>query len=200
MIPLFHDLRDELVVIFGGGTVARRKTAVFESEASVIVVSESFHEDLFDSSARLIRAHIEEPLAESIVEEAFLVIPATDDEALNEHIEAIARGNDCLVNSVDHPGDTITPSMIQGQHVTVAFSTRGQSPAVSKYLRRRLEPELDRADTMVEIQSTLRSELVDRDADDRRDRLWRVLEDERIWKAIDTGNQKRAESLAREHL
>lgn len=200
MIPLFHDLRDEVVVIFGGGAVARRKSAVFGMEATVVVVSESFHEDLFDSSARLIRAHIEDPLVEPLVEEAFLVIPATDDEALNEHIDAIARENDCLVNNVDHPGDTITPSMIAGENLTVAFSTGGQSPAVSKYLRRRLEPELDRADTMVDIQSTLRSELADRDTGYRRDRLWRVLQDDRIWEAIDTGNEERAETLAREHL
>lgn len=200
MIPLFHDLSDERVVVFGGGSVAARKVSVFGRDAEVVVVSASFHERFDDLSCRQIRTHIAKPLIESLVAEAFLVIPATDDRALNSRIEDIAREAGCLVNSVDHPGKTVTPSTIDGSNLTVAISTGGMSPATSKYLRRRLEPEIERADAMVELQATLRAELSERDESERHETLWSVLEDERVWEALAAGNDERAESLAREQL
>ena len=200
MIPLFHDLGDERVVVFGGGSVAARKVSVFAREAEVVVVSATFHERFEDLSCRQIRSHISKPLIESLVADTFLVIPATDDETLNDRIEAIAREAGCLVNSVDHPGTTVTPSTIDGSNLTIAISTGGMSPATSKYLRRRLEPEIERADAMVELQATLRAELSERAESDRHETLWRVLEDEQVWEALAAGNDDRAETLAREHL
>lgn len=200
MIPLFHDFRDELVIIFGGGQVAARKVARFGREADVVVVSNTFHERLDELSCDRIRADIGENLVEQLVADAFLVIPATDDQDLNDRIATSASEAGSLVNPVDRVGDTITPSTVEGSNLSIAISTGGKSPAISKYLRRRLEPEIERADAMIDIQSALRAELSERPESDRRDRLWRVLEDERVWDAIADGNTERAESLAREHL
>lgn len=200
MIPLYHDLHDERVAVFGGGSVAARKASVFEREANVVVVSESFHDRFEDLACDTIRATIDAELVELLVDDAFLAIPATDDEALNQEIEEIAREGGCLVNRVDRAGDTITPSAITESNVSIAISTGGKSPATSKYLRQRLESEIERADSMIEIQSKLRTELAARDSSVRREKLWAVLEDERVWEAIEAGNDERAETLAREHL
>ncbi len=200
MIPLFHDLRDEQVVIFGGGSVAARKAARFGTEATVIVAAATFHERFEERSCRQIRTEIREPLVESLVADAFLVIPATDDEGLNRRVEGLAREAGSLVNPVDRRGNTVTPSTVEGSNITIAISTQGRSPAVSKYLRRRLESEIGRADGMVEVQSRLRTALSDRPESERRDRLWRVLEDDQIWEAIEAGALDRAETLAREYL
>lgn len=200
MIPLFHDLHDERVVVFGGGSVAARKVSLFDREADVVVASESFHERFDELSPETVRASIDAELVKLLLEDAFLAIPATDDEALNREIEEIAREAGCLVNSVDRVGKTITPSTITGSHVSIAISTGGKSPATSKYLREHFESEIARVDSMIEIQSKLRTELKVKDESDRRDKLWSVLEDERVWEAIDAGNDERAESLAREHI
>lgn len=200
MIPLFHDLTDERVVIFGGGAVAARKAARFGSEATVIVASVTFHDRFEELSAQLVRTEIGDGLVESLSADAFLVIPATDDETLNRRIERIARSQSCLVNPVDHRGKTVTPSTIEGENVHIAIATGGRSPAVSKYLRQRLEAEVQRADAMVDLQADLREELGDLSETDRRDRLWQVLEDDQVWDAIESGELEHAASLARENL
>ena len=46
MTPLFHDLRGETVLVFGGGSVGARKARRFATESRVVVVSPRFHESL----------------------------------------------------------------------------------------------------------------------------------------------------------
>lgn len=200
MIPLFHDFADRRVVIFGGGSVAARKTALFGPEADVVVISSAFVDRFESLQCQLVRADITRPLIEAFMAAAFLVIPATDDASLNEQIESAAREQGCLVNSVDHPGNTVTPSIIDGKHVSIAISTEGKSPAVSKYLRKRLEPEIERVDEMAEIQAIIRDELADAPSDEKRETLWEILDDDQIWDALEAGEENRAESLAREHI
>lgn len=200
MIPLFHDFSGKRVVIFGGGSVAARKTALFGTEADVVVISTEFHERFDTLQCQRIRADIRRPLVDILTDAAFLVIPATDEESLNDTIESVAREHGCLVNRVDHRGDTVTPSVMDGSKVSIAISTEGKSPAVSKYLRQRLEPEIERVDGMVDIQAELREELSDLSAKRRRETLWEILEDDEIWEALEAKDQPRAKAIAREHL
>ena len=200
MKPLFHDLQDERVVIFGGGSVAARKAAYFADEATVEVVARAFEDRFQAIDCVCHRTEIDAELVESLVEGAFLVVPATDDEGLNERIETIASAAGCLVNPVDHQGETVTPSTIEGSNLTLAISTQGQSPATSKYLRQRLEPEIQRADPMVDLQASLRDRLADREASERHQTLWEVLDDQHIWDALADGDEDRAMTRAREYL
>lgn len=197
MIPLFHDFHGESVVIFGGGAVAARKAETFGGEAEVTVVSKTFHPRLRDLDCTRIERSIESIDIESVVSDTFLVVPATDDADLNDRIEAVAREEGCLVNRVDTVGDTITPSIVESESITVAISTGGRSPTVSAYLGERLEAEIQRADGMVAIQSWLRDRLADRPPGERRSVLRRVVEHPAIWDAIEVGDMERAHTLAR---
>jgi precorrin-2 dehydrogenase/sirohydrochlorin ferrochelatase len=97
-------------------------------------------------------------------------------------------------------GDVIVPSSIEAGRISVAISTGGSSPAMAKYLRRRLEPVLEESEPMVRLQRDLRAELkrsVTGSAE-RRERLWRVIESETVWAALDAGEERRARRLARE--
>ncbi len=198
MLPLFHDFTGERVVVFGGGPVAARKVAYFAAEAHVVAVSLTFHERFSALTCDQIRLELTPERVPPLVADAFLVVPATDDESLNDALAARARDAGALVNRVDRAGRTLTPGLIETDEVTAAIATGGRSPAVSRYLRQRLEPELKRVDPMVRLQSRLRSDL--EDDPDRRRRLWAVLEDERVWRALDEGADEQAERLARRHL
>jgi precorrin-2 dehydrogenase/sirohydrochlorin ferrochelatase len=199
MIPLFHDFRDKQVVIFGGGDVAARKAALFAAEAEVIVVSRDFSPGFDGTDCRLIEAEIEPADVAEYVAEAFLVVPATDDPDLNAAIADRARTAGALVNPVDEPGETVTPSVIASEHVTVGISTAGASPAVSKYLRRRLEAEIESIDPMVALQAELRDDATDLGETTRREFLWDVLGDEGIRTALANGDWDRARQLAEAH-
>ncbi|AOW80999.1 precorrin-2 dehydrogenase / sirohydrochlorin ferrochelatase [Halodesulfurarchaeum formicicum] len=199
MIPLFHDFSDRRVVIFGGGTVAARKAALFATEAEVVVPSLAFHERFSEIDCRLHRTQIDGDLAAWYADDAFLVIPATDDAELNDRIAARAAEQGALVNRVDEAGRTITPSVIAGDNLTVGIATGGGSPAVSKYLRQQLEAEFETLDPMVELQSELRERAEDLPSAARREFLWDVLEDDRIHETLEAGKFEQARTLAMEH-
>jgi precorrin-2 dehydrogenase/sirohydrochlorin ferrochelatase len=72
---------------------------------------------------------------------AFLVIGATDRPEVNRRIFEDARKEGILVNIVDEPSrcDFIVPSIVERGDLTIAVSTGGKSPALSRRVREDLE-------------------------------------------------------------
>lgn len=199
MIPLFHDFDGKQVLIFGGGPVAARKAALFETEADVTVRSKEFIDRFSELDCQCVRTDIDPDLAAQYVDSAFLVIPATDDPTLNDRLAEAAHAVGGLVNRVDEAGETVTPSVVAGDHVTVGISTGGASPAVSKFLRQRLEDEIEAIDPMVALQSELRETVGRVPEPERQAFLWDVLEDDRIRAALRAEDWDRARTLAEGH-
>ncbi|WP_255191020.1 precorrin-2 dehydrogenase/sirohydrochlorin ferrochelatase family protein [Natronobeatus ordinarius] len=199
MLPLFHDFEGRAIVVVGGGPVAHRKARTFAEVADVTVVASEFVDRFEDLECTLVRRTLEPAEAPEVVAGASLVVPATDDQRLNDALAAAAREAGCLVNRVDERGDVVTPSRAESDRVTVAISTDGASPAMSKYLRKRLEPLLERADPMVALQAELREELQAADevpTAKRREALWSVLEDDRTWALLEDGREEAARERA----
>jgi precorrin-2 dehydrogenase/sirohydrochlorin ferrochelatase len=71
----------------------------------------------------------------------FLVMGATDDEALNERIHRDAEARGMLCNIADRPAacNFILPAVIRRGDLVVAVSTSGRSPAFARRLRIQLE-------------------------------------------------------------
>lgn len=192
MLPLFHDFEDRSVVVVGGGPVALRKARTFATEADVTVFAPAFADGFETVDCECVRRELEPADAPAVVDDTFLVVPATDDGDLNDAVATAAREAGALVNRVDRRGDVVTPSRAESDRVTVAISTDGASPAISKYLRQEIEPLLERVDPMVSLQAELREELQDDDelsVPERREALWRVLEDETVWDRLVDGRE-----------
>jgi len=141
--------------------------------------------------------------AENLLKGAFLAIIATSDPKLNQILEKKAQKLGILVNKVDRIGDVVVPSIIERGPITMAISTHGQSPALARHLRLRLEEgELARNyGGMARILGEIRSELkqtVDRQKD-RRAIFWSIILDEDIWSLLDESYEK-AYKKAREHF
>jgi precorrin-2 dehydrogenase/sirohydrochlorin ferrochelatase len=125
-----------------------------------------------------------------------LVVAATDDEAINAAAADAARDRDVLVNRTDRAGgrdgdvgSVVVPATVEDGSVTVAITTGGASPALSKHLRERLEVEIEGAGAMADLTGDLRVELRDRELSptERRDAVRRVVRSSRVWKALRTG-------------
>ncbi|MDP3563494.1 MAG: bifunctional precorrin-2 dehydrogenase/sirohydrochlorin ferrochelatase, partial [Methanoregula sp.] len=73
-----------------------------------------------------------------------------------------------------------------GINYTLAISTHGSSPAISRFIREHLEAEFPALDQMIALQQRLRMELKRSEPDQaKRDRLiWQVLEDPSVWTAL----------------
>jgi precorrin-2 dehydrogenase/sirohydrochlorin ferrochelatase len=153
----------ETVVVGGGQVAARKVEGLLTAGAKVKVISPVLIPELqlqADSGAFIF---VQRAYQVGDLENAFLAIAATDAVDVNHAVwaEAIQRG--CLINVVDDPEHStfILPAVLQRGEMSVAVSTGGASPALSRRLRERLEeligPEYG---MLAEIMAELRPELL----------------------------------------
>ena len=140
--PLFLDITGRKCVVVGGGNVAERKVErLLACGARVEVVGKSLSPLLaaWNGEEKVVRRDAD--YEDSCLVGAFLVIGATDDEAVNGRIARDARALGIPVNIVDDPAlcDFILPSIVGRGDLTIAVSTDGRSPALAKKIRKELE-------------------------------------------------------------
>lgn len=191
MIPLFIDVTGRRIVIFGGGDVAARKAAYFSGRAAVDVVSRSFMPAFAGLDVNRIKADLgpdSDTTVRTYLDGAFLVIAATSDPGINNDIGRICRQSNVLFNNADgESGDVILPAIAAGKNYTIAVSTSGSSPAVSRYVREKIEEIFPALDDMIALQSRLRDVLkeMEPEQEKRSAILTRVLQDPAVWAAIE---------------
>ncbi|MCZ7384021.1 MAG: bifunctional precorrin-2 dehydrogenase/sirohydrochlorin ferrochelatase [Candidatus Methanoperedens sp.] len=205
-LPLMLDLNGKVVVIFGGGDVGERKAALFCEHAHVIVVSREFTPRLEELSKKgkinLIKADLSETGISENLKNAFIVIPATNDALLNEKIAQLAHESGILIDRVDGLGDIIVPSVIKRGDVVIGISTHGQSPALSKYIRERIEEVITPGFAeMSRLQNEIRELLKTRVEDQKKRKkiLWGIINDNEVWTAFGESYDK-AYMLALKHI
>lgn len=126
----------------GGGTVAARKVALLRRAGAMVkVVALEVHEQLREWAKQEEVVVRQVPFSEAEMQNCRLVIAATDDPSLNEHVYCLAKARGILVNVADCPRlcDFILPSIVDRSPVVVAVSSGGGSPILARLLRARLE-------------------------------------------------------------
>jgi precorrin-2 dehydrogenase/sirohydrochlorin ferrochelatase len=137
--PVFLNLRNKKCVVIGGGRVAERKTRqLLQAGADITLISPGLTPGL-DKLVLADRVrHKRRSYRNGDTKNAYLVIAATSSEHLNG---AIANNAPGLANAVDMPDfcSFIMPSVLRKGPLTIAVSSSGISPALSKTLRKDLE-------------------------------------------------------------
>jgi len=206
-LPLMLDLKEKDIIIFGGGEVGERKASLFCELALVTVISKEFTSGLNRfyemGKIKLIKVKdITEKDISSYLKKAFIVIPATNDAILNERISKIAKDEGKIVNRVDDIGDIIVPSVIRRGDIVIGISTAGQSPALSKYIRQKIEevitPEFAQMSRLQnEIRERLKTEVDDQKK--RKEILWNIINDNDVWTGFEESYEK-AYIIASKHI
>jgi len=180
--PLFIELRNKPVLVVGGGQVAERKVdSLLQAEAVVTVVAPGLTSQLKKwAAAGSIRTTLRK-FEEADLENALLVVSATDDTETQERVAALARAHGILVNTVDEPRlcDFIVPAVVRHGDVIVAISTSGKSPALAAALKTRVEAVVTKdAARAASLLGAIRSEVHARfaDAARRKDVFERIVE------------------------
>ena len=208
MIPLYHDFTDATVLIFGGGSVGARKAERFAAEADVIVVSPTFDDRFADADFPTVERVRAAPTPATVADwfdrvDPALAVAATDNSDLNAAVAEAAADRDVLVNRTDRAGErsvgsVVVPATVDDGPVSVAISTGGQSPTVSRYLREQLESELENAGAMAALTGRLRAELKGTEPPEtRRAMLRAVVRSPAVWKALHTGIANAEKEAAR---
>ncbi len=143
---LFADLAGRRVLVVGGGKVAERKVAaLLEAGAAVLVAAPRLTGALGRLAAAGRIGHRPEGFAEQLLDDCWLAVAATDDQALNRSVAAAAEARHMLVNVVDDTALSSfhVPAIVDRGALQIAISTAGAAPVVARQLRARLEIWLD---------------------------------------------------------
>ena len=140
--PICLNISKKRCVVIGGGDVAERKvTRLLEAGAGVEVVGKLLTPKLETMKNEGKIGHIADDYKEEYINDAFLVIGATDRDDVNDKIYMDADRKGKLVNIVDSPDrcNFILPSIVKQGDLQIAISTSGKSPALAKKLREEME-------------------------------------------------------------
>jgi siroheme synthase-like protein len=141
-LPLGLDVRGKRCVVVGGGSVGARKVAnLSRAGAALIVVSPVVNEDL----AAIIQSEgvrwVAEPFRDDHLEEAFVVVAATDNDAVNANIVECAGRRGILVcdASSAERSEVIFGALHNDESgATVAVFTDGRDPSEARRTRDRI--------------------------------------------------------------
>lgn len=134
--PVLLDVRGRRCLVVGGGPVALRKArALVRAGADVTVVAPEISAGFRGCSLR------RRGFRASDLRGMALAIGATDDARVHRTLSELCRRRNLPVNIVDRPGlcTFLVPSVFRRGPLTIAISTDGGSPALSKAIRLELE-------------------------------------------------------------
>lgn len=137
--PMFIDIKNKACLVVGGGKVASHKICVLkEFGAEVKVVSPQFSEEI--TKMQGITLFCKE-FEQGDIFDCEIVIAATDSKELNHKVASFCKERGIMVNAVDQIEDCtfIFPSYLKEGQVVAAFSSSGNSPVVTQYLKKRNE-------------------------------------------------------------
>ncbi|EOI5726995.1 siroheme synthase CysG [Cronobacter malonaticus] len=141
-LPIFCQLRHRACLLVGGGDVAERKARLLLEAGAALTVNALAFAPQFEAWAeqgmlRLVQGEFDA----SLLNDCWLAIAATDDDAVNNQVSEAAEARRIFCNVVDAPKQAsfIMPSIIDRSPLMVAISSGGTSPVLARLLREKLE-------------------------------------------------------------
>jgi len=141
-LPIFCQLRGRACLLVGGGDVAERKARLLlDAGAQLTVNALSFIPQFTAWAAEGMLRLVEGEFSETLLDECWLAIAATDNDAVNQRVSDAAETRRIFCNVVDAPKEAsfIMPSIIDRSPLMVAISSGGTSPVLARLLREKLE-------------------------------------------------------------
>ncbi len=204
-LPLFFDLRGQSCLLVGGGTIALRKARLLvKAGAQVTLVAPAVSSELNN----LITSHGGEVLLQryepALLEQAVLVISATDIAEVNQQVAADCKLRKIPVNVVDNPRlcSVIMPAIIDRSPLMIGISSGGEAPVLARLARAKVESTLPAAyGKAAQLASRYRDKVKHafKDGDHRR-RFWEALFEGAMLEQILAGNDAAAEQVLTKSL
>ncbi|MFQ5442877.1 MAG: bifunctional precorrin-2 dehydrogenase/sirohydrochlorin ferrochelatase [Thermodesulfobacteriota bacterium] len=175
--PVFLAMEKRPSIVVGGGRVAERKVeALLGAGATVTVIGPKVTEKLKGLIDNRTIKHIRRAFRAGDLEGASVVVSATGSKAVNKKVFKEAEALKIPVNVVDDPGLStfIVPATVKRGGLTIAVSTAGKFPALSKKLRKDMERAYgDEYSLFLEIAGAVRKRLLKNKT--KNDKKYRII-------------------------
>ncbi|MDW8845319.1 siroheme synthase CysG [Erwinia sp. MMLR14_017] len=200
-LPLFCQLRNRACLLVGGGEVAERKARLLlKAGADLRVCSTHFSTPftLWQQEGKL--TLLSENFHSAMLEGCWLVIAATDDAAMNQHVSACADARQIFCNVVDAPeqASAIMPSIVDRSPLIVAISSGGKAPVMARLRREKIEALLPQhLGKVVACAGSLRQRVKNKFSEmGQRRRFWeKLFSHDRLAQALANGQSAQVEEL-----
>lgn len=204
------NLKENLVIVVGGGTEGLRKVnSLLTQNCKILVISDKINTQLskYVKEKKIGFKKIKLKSTSFLSKyKPFLVMAATDDKQLNRKIVEKAKKMRCYVYAVDDPkvSDFSHPSVINIEDtVQIAISTGGKSPAMARKLRIQAEKIFKKIVNKEEIYQIKLQQIVRNAAKEkistqkeRKKFLYSVLNDMKIKQLIKDEKLEKAQNRA----
>ncbi|HDT0721522.1 TPA: uroporphyrinogen-III C-methyltransferase [Proteus mirabilis] len=140
--PIFCQLNNKPCLLVGGGEVAERKARLLmEAGAVISVVAPTFTPQFMQWQNEQRLQCFTGAFSVADLADKWLVIAATDNEQVNQHVYQQATEQRIFCNVVDSPQQAsfIMPSVIDRSPIMVAISSGGKAPVLARILREKME-------------------------------------------------------------
>jgi siroheme synthase-like protein len=169
LFPIFLKLENFHTLLVGGGNVGLEKLSAMLNNsptATVTVVAPLIREDLRAYASNYPNVTLElKPFEDADIEGKSLIVCATDNQPLHQHIKKIANAKHLLVNVADKPEscDFYLGSIVQKGQLKIAISTNGKSPTIAKRLKEVLNESIsddftDLLENISQLRNTLKGD------------------------------------------
>jgi uroporphyrin-III C-methyltransferase/precorrin-2 dehydrogenase/sirohydrochlorin ferrochelatase len=141
-LPLFHNLTHKKCLVIGGGSVATRKVRLLiDAKADVTVIAPTISEELLDLTNEHAITHINRTFNADDTRHFVLIVSACNDKCVNTAVSNEAQQRNTPVNVVDEPSlcTVIFPAIVDRSPMTIAISSGGAAPVLSRLTREKLE-------------------------------------------------------------
>ena len=188
------------VLVVGGGPIAARKVeGLLQAGACVTVVAPAAVDAISENPEVVWQKRAYRPDESRSYR---LVVTATSDPAVNARVACDCEAANVFVNSADDPANcTFTlPSVTRRGDLQVAVSTGGRSPALARWLRKRIEREIDSGGAaLLELLAETRQEAKAAFGTSEAPG-WEAALDSGLLELVRAGRTVEARSLLRRHL
>jgi precorrin-2 dehydrogenase/sirohydrochlorin ferrochelatase len=140
LLPVSLNLENALCLVVGGGKIAYRKTmSLLECGAKVLLVAphldEAFQPLVNQIDYQPRQFHPDD------CEGARLIFACTNDNAINSQVAQIAAQAGIWCNVCDDADKSTfhSAACVRRDEITIAISTSGQSPALARHLKQKIE-------------------------------------------------------------
>ncbi len=204
------NLQGKSIIIIGGGTEAHKRiNSVIDQECNILVISDKINSQI----NKLAKSKKIQYKNQKIQDVKFIskfkpdiIITTTNDKKLNQKIIMAGKRQKIIAYSSDNPeeSDFSNPAIIKLEKmIQIAIFTGGQSPAMSKKLKRKAEEMFKKIITKQDIDQIKIQKIARKLAKEkittsleRRSCLRSIINDNEIDQLIKDGQMKKAEKRA----
>ena len=200
LFPVFLQLSNRPCLLIGGDESAVEKVEqLLAAGANLTIVAPQLAKKLKAYAEDKQLVWLQTIFQKKHMEGMWLAVSTLKDTDINRHIHAEANSRDLFLNVVDQPEFCTFqwPATLHRPPVTVAFSTGGESPALSGYLRRNMEKFLpEEMEALAHWLSVWRQQVSLRIPSlEARGRFWRTLLDQGITEHFLSGDKAGADRM-----